>query len=344
MKKSTRKILLGTGVVAAAAGAVAAASSTVMKKLVGIAMDRPEPEIMKKKHKLTGSKADVHAYEDLKTAEQALASSEHELVEIESHDGLKLVGHWFGCENPKRVIVAMHGWRSGWARDFGVIAPFWRENDCAVLYPEQRSQGASEGEYMSLGLLERHDCVRWANWVHERMGSELPMYLAGVSMGATTVLMTAADELPENVRGIVADCGFVSPHTIWRHVVGNNLHIPYSGFRAAVADKQCRNRIHMGTQEYSTVEALKNSKVPVMLIHGEDDTFVPVTETRKNYEACTSDKHLFIVPGAGHGMSYVVDKAGYEQQVLHFWELYDHPAAPVAEEEPEADPADDAQQ
>ncbi len=344
MKKSTRNVLIGAGVAAAAAGTVIATSSAVMKKLVGIAMDRPEPEIMKNKHKLTGSKGDVHKHEELKVAQQALEDRAHGIVEIESHDGLKLVGHWFGCEKPKRVIVAMHGWRSGWARDFGVIAPFWTENGCAVLYAEQRSQGESEGEYMTFGLLERHDCVRWANWARERTGGQLPIYLFGVSMGATTVLMTAADELPEAVRGIVADCGFISPDTIWRHVVGDNLHIPYSGYRACVADKQCRSRIGMGTQGYSTLEALKNSKVPVLLIHGEDDSFVPVTETHKNFDACVSPKYLFTVPSAGHGMSYIVDKEGYEQQVLTFWQRYDYPTAPAAEEEFETDPADDAQQ
>ncbi len=325
MKKSARNVLIGTGVAAAAAGAVAAASSTVMKKLVGIAMDRPEPAIMKKKHKLTGAEKDAPLLDLVKDSAEALTRQPHEIVGIESHDGLKLVGHWFGCVNPKRVIVAMHGWRSGWAKDFGVIAPFWQANDCAVLYPEQRSQGESEGEYMGFGLLERHDCLNWVSWVNERTGGELPMYLAGVSMGAATVLMTAADALPTNVRGIMADCGFTSVHAIWKHVVSDNLHIPYSGLRAAVADKQCRKRIDMGTQDYSTVEALQNSKVPVLLIHGEADSFVPVEETHKNYEACTAPKHLFLVPGAGHGMSYLVDQEGYEQQTMDFWKLYDHP-------------------
>ncbi len=120
--------------------------------------------------------------EELSLAEKALEESDCETVEILSHDGLKLVGHWHCGENPKRIIVAMHGWRSSWAKDFGVIAPFWHGSDCAVLYPEQRSQGNSEGEFITFGLLERHDCLQWVHWVNERTGGVLPIYLAGVSM------------------------------------------------------------------------------------------------------------------------------------------------------------------
>ena len=48
-----------------------------------------------------------------------------------------LIGHWCPCEEPKRTIVAMHGWRSSWSHDFGLIADFWRNNHCSVLYAEQ---------------------------------------------------------------------------------------------------------------------------------------------------------------------------------------------------------------
>ncbi len=327
MNKNSRNILIGAGVIVAGMGSVAAASHAIMKKLVGIAMDRPEPEIIKtNKHKLTGAKRDSHLCNGLKDAEEALASSDCETVEVESHDGLRLTGHWHIGNAPKRVIIAMHGWRSGWAKDFGAIAPFWHGNDCAVLYAEQRSQGNSEGEYITFGMLERYDCLRWIDWVNACTGGMLPVYLAGVSMGATTVLMTAADELPENVRGIIADCGFTSTYAIWHHVVGDNLHIPYNGLRAYFADQMCRSRVDVGPADYSTVDALQNSKVPVLLIHGEKDSFVPVSMTYENYEACRTPKYLFVVPEAGHGMSYVLDQEGYKKAVEAFWSEFDEAA------------------
>ena len=41
--------------------------------------------------------------------------------------------------------------------------------------------------------------------------------------------------------------------------------------------------------------------------------------TFENYQACKAPKRLFIVPGAGHGMSYFVDRPGYEQETKQFW-------------------------
>ena len=79
----------------------------------------------------------------------------------------------------------------------------------------------------------------------------------------------------------------------------------------------------MGSKEVSCTEALKNCKVPVMFIHGTDDHFVPVEMTYENYKACASEKHLLIVPGAEHGMSYMVEKDKYEKEALHFWQKYD---------------------
>lgn len=216
----------------------------------------------------------------------------------------------------------MHGWRSIWSRDFGVIAPFWHDNGCSVLYAEQRGQGESEGEYMGFGMLERHDCLKWVQWVNENNPDNLPVYLVGLSMGATTVLMAAGLELPESVHGIMADCGFTSAHDIWKHVMEENLHLHY-GLHAATAEALCKKKINMGPKDYSTVDAMRQCKVPVLFIHGTDDSFVPVTMTYENYKACSSPKQLLIVPGAEHGMSYCVEREKYEAVAKAFWQEND---------------------
>ena len=141
-------------------------------------------------------------------------------------------------------------------------------------------------------------------------------------MGAATVLMAAGLDLPSNVHGIIADCGFTSPHAIWKHVANNNLHIAF-GLRGAIADEMLKQKIQMGSDEYSTVEALQSSTIPVMLIHGTDDHFVPVEMTYENYKACAGPKRLLIVPGADHGMSYFVEKDRYEEEIKRFWRDFD---------------------
>lgn len=158
------------------------------------------------------------------------------------------------------------------------LPDFWAENGCSVLYVEQRGQNGSGGSHIGMGLTERFDCADWVDWATLRCGRQIPIYLAGLSMGATTVLMAAGLQLPPNVHGIMADCGFTSPHAIWKHVAEKNLHVPY-GLRGVIAEALYRRKINMGAADYSTVAALKNTRIPVLLIHGAADKFVPVEMT-----------------------------------------------------------------
>ena len=141
-------------------------------------------------------------------------------------------------------------------------------------------------------------------------------------MGASTVLMAGGLTMPKQVHGIIADCGYTSPYHIWKHVVTRNLHLSYK-VRSRMADRLCRKKIQMGPGDYSTVEALKVSRIPVLFIHGAEDHFVPISMTYENYAACKAPKHLLVVPGADHGMSYLVDPKAYEGALAAFWKTYD---------------------
>ena len=342
MKKSTKNIIIGTGIVAASAAVVGTIYHAVAKSLMNIALDRKMPKAVTKNMNrgrdiIMGSGELSAVLEKIMDEGARLEEMPHEDVEIESYDGVKLVGHWYPCEGAKRIVIAMHGWRSSWSQDFGIIAPSWFEAGCSVLFCEQRGQGESGGEYMGFGLLERYDCLEWIKWACEKTdGEDTPIYLGGVSMGGATVLMTAGFDLPERVHGIVADCAFTSPHAIWKHVVQNNLHIPY-GLYSTVASDICKKKIQMSSKEYSCTDAMKVCRVPVLFIHGTDDRFVPVSMTYENYKACIAPRHLLVVPGADHGLSYFTDKKSYEEAVTKFWNDYDEaiPEAIIPSEEAE---------
>lgn len=323
MKDLNKKILMAAGITAAAAATAVGTAYLTTRLWVKTALDREQPRIMKKAGKyIAGNKQDEEFVMICKVASANLKEQVHETVKIVNDEGLQLIGHYYPCDDAKRLIIAFHGWRSSWDRDFGLISDFWHKNGCSVLYVEQRGQNNSDGDYMGFGLTERHDCKAWVNWAICRAGNNIPIYLAGVSMGATTVLMASDLDLPENVHGIMADCGFTSPKAIWKHVANNNLHMAY-GVRGAFADAICKRKISMDSGNYSTVDALKNTTIPVLFVHGTDDHFVPVEMTYENYKACISPKRLLIVPGADHAMSYYEDKYNYERAVLDFWNTFD---------------------
>lgn len=319
MKSTTSRLLLSSGILLCSAGASAAVLSS---RLVSIALDRQAPLCVRTaKLRLSGSPNHKALLKHLDQAADALAQVNCKTVEISARDGIHLTGHWYPCSSPKRVILAMHGWRSSWAKDFGAVADYWHNHHCSVLFVEQRGQNASGGSYMGFGLLERYDCLDWIRFLSP-YANGLPIYLCGVSMGAATVLMAAGLSLPPSVHGIIADCGFTSLHAIWKHVARHNLHIPYQ-LCSFMADLLCRKKLHMSPRSYSTLDAMKRCRTPVLFIHGTDDHFVPVQMTFDNYKACKAPKHLFIVPGAEHGMSYFTDPAGYQTAVEQFWHLYD---------------------
>ena len=323
MEKWTKNGLLGSSLAAVGIGMAGAVHAVTTRYLVDVALNRQPPRHTEKAgRKLSGSQLDGLWMRRRMECGQRLRNMGGERVETAGRGQVRLVGHWFEAEDAKRVMVAMHGWRSSWCNDFGFIVDFWLENGCSVLMAEQRGQGESGGEYMGFGLLERHDCLSWVNWINARCGKQMPVYLCGVSMGASTVLMAAGLELPQNVRGIIADCGYTSPEAIWRHVAKDNLGLSYGTRRGAV-NGICRKRIKMGIGDYSCPAALAECEVPVLFIHGTDDRFVPIEMTYENYKACAGPKRLFVVPGAGHGMSYCVDTPGYQKAMKQFWEEFD---------------------
>ena len=316
MKKLTKGLLAGAGLAVGAA----AVSHGITSYMVRLALDREAPPLARK----ATEKRERTAWEDplfRQALEEGLELERqpHHTIEINARDGEVLVGHWFPVEQPRRIVLAMHGWRSAWYRDFGGIAAFLREQGCSVLYAEQRGQNASTGDYMGFGMLERYDCLDWLQWLADSQGTSLPVYLAGVSMGATTVLMATGFDLPPQVKGVVADCGFTSAHAIWDHVCRDGLHLSY-GLHRYGAERLCRRKIRVGTKDYSTVEALAHCRVPVLFVHGLADDFVPPEMTYENFGACAAPKRLFTVAGAGHGMSWYVDGEGYRRELLALWQ------------------------
>ena len=318
-KKTAAAIALGA--LAGVGVGAAAVSCGAGKAMTDLAMDRKIPGYSKY-FNVAGKKTDGPFDARRREAKATLEALPRQDVTVRSADGLTLTGHLLTCKYPRRLIIAFHGWRSTWSRDFGAVAAFWLENHCNVLLAEQRAHGDSQGDYLGFGLLERSDCRQWALWA-DSQNFGLPIYLAGVSMGATTVLMAAGLDMPESVRGILADCGFTSPRDIVVHVARRNLHMNYTWLRSRVIDRSFRKKIHMTTDSYSTLTAMKQTDLPVLFIHGTEDRFVPIEMTYRNYLACAAPKRLVVVPGAGHAMSFYADPEACERAMKEFWKEFD---------------------
>jgi len=241
----------------------------------------------------------------------------HETVTVRSFDGLNLAGEYYPHPNARGTILMFHGWHGSPQADFGCAMSAYYSKGLNLLLVHQRTQGESQGKYITFGIRESRDVHAWVRWHGERFGKEAPILLTGISMGATTVLMSAGTPYDANVRGIIADCGFTSPWEIIASVVrGRGLPIfPFVPLMSMWA----RIFAGFGFREYSTLEAVRRLQLPIFLAHGEADRFVPCHMTEKVYEACgSSDKTLLLVPDARHGAAYLVDRCNYENMIAQF--------------------------
>lgn len=240
-----------------------------------------------------------------------------EPMDLLSFDGLQLHGRWLPAQGPsKGRILLFHGYRSLVLEDLAGLIPFYHSLGYDLLIPDQRAHGDSEGQFIGFGVLERKDCISWLRYLDSRFGPA-PTFLAGVSMGATTVLMATGEELPGDVRGVIGDCGFTSPRDIIAHQTKAQFHLPAWPL-VPLASLLSRLLAGYGFSDCSTLDTLARTQLPVLLIHGEADNFVPTEMSRQNYAACRSEKELLLIPDAGHGGAYLVGGETYRSAVTSF--------------------------
>lgn len=244
----------------------------------------------------------------------------HEDVYITSYDGLKLHGRYFPVEGAARTVIAFHGYHSYAFGDFGLPFPFYRKRGCNLLLVDQRSHGDSEGRYITFGVRERYDCLKWAEYAASRAPSGHPIYLAGVSMGAATVEMAADLGLPKQIAGIIGDCAFTTPYDIVRDVGKKTIKFGV-GPILLFTELFCRMIAGFSLKGASAPAALSRSPVPVLIIHGDKDRFVPYRMGLENFAACAEPKRMFTAHGADHALSFLCDPEGYAKAVDSFFAL-----------------------
>lgn len=315
-------MIIGAGVTAAAAAAAMGETLySIISKRSSLSLGAAVKVVDRSK---SSQYTDIfeNAGEDVKAVCEELRRTPMKKVHIRSFDGLRLAGHLWETEHPRRLLIMAHGWRGAWWKDCGYSAPFYHASGCNILFIEQRAHGESEGERIDFGVTERFDIARWVEAAKRHMNPlGLPIYLAGVSMGASAVLMSAGlPAVENNVRGIIADCGYTSATSVIREVF-DDLTGGKGRTAAMFADGAFRFHTGRSYREADTVSVMERCHVPVLFIHGEADSFVPVKMSRRNYAACASPgKELLIIPGADHCMSYVVDTEAYRRRVSGFFE------------------------
>lgn len=236
-----------------------------------------------------------------------------------SFDGLRLAATYY-ANNSDSTIILFHGYRSDGRFDFACAVKYYFEMGLNVLVVDQRANGESQGKLITFGIKERRDVVSWSKYINEKLNPQ-NIFLSGVSMGATSVMMAADLELPENVRGIIADCGFTAAPDIIKKVALQAFKINAEPVLPAL-NFMCKIFGGFNLYETTTVKSLSQSNIPIFFIHGKCDGFVPCEMTETSYEAARGDKYICLVEGADHGISFLVDTDNIQRQISEFVKKY----------------------
>ncbi|MDE7268640.1 MAG: lysophospholipase [Lachnospiraceae bacterium] len=247
-----------------------------------------------------------------------MEKTSYEEVSILSADSLRLYGKLFYMKKDAPLIIFFHGFHGTYAWDGYGFFKICQKNGFNILMVDERAHGKSDGNVITFGIKERHDCKLWVEYAVERFGRSTDIFLAGVSMGAASVMMSFELGLPENVRGIIEDCGYSEPAAIIMETI-RVMKLPVKPIYQLI---KLGARIfgHFDLESAAALQSVQKLNIPLLLIHGSQDSIVPPSMGEELYEVCKSKKERVLIEGADHANSAMTDYETYEKAILQFIE------------------------
>lgn len=243
----------------------------------------------------------------------------YEKVRFKTEDGLTLAGWFIPAKNAgARTLILCHGWGT----NKGEILPatHFLADAFNLLYFDFRLCGESEGDMSSIGYLESRDFDAALAFLKEsKPGVARAIGVYGLSMGAATAFMGAARH-PE-ISAAVIENPFPSYKRVMRDYAWHKWRLPSFPLVDLVAWHADRI-LGVDPEAWSTRHFASQLRTPVLLIHAENDSLTPPSESRALYDAVRGDKELWIVPGAGHEDIHEVAKDEYRRRVRAFYDRY----------------------
>lgn len=256
----------------------------------------------------------------IRTNAAELKKNPYQPVQVVSARGKTLTGYFFPVEGSKKTALCMHGYRSSAFADFAAISRSYLREGYNVLLVNHEGHGDSEGNFIGFGVLDRENTEIWCLAINKLVPNG-EIVLHGISMGAATCLTSS--ELPlTGVKAVVADCGFSSPREVFEAV--RRTVVPYLPSFPMVPIAEAITKLCLKF-DFHTVTAQKsaaNSRYPLLILHGDADTFVPCEMAQRIYESAAEPKELKIFAGAAHAASHMAAPEEYEKTLFAFLNRY----------------------
>ncbi|MDO5520166.1 MAG: alpha/beta hydrolase [bacterium] len=239
---------------------------------------------------------------------------------VTSRDGLQLHNYEINAlSKSHKYAIVVHGYTSS-GKSMGRIAKYFSDRGYHVIVPDLRGHGQSEGDYIGMGWHERNDLIDLIQSIIAK-DDHARIVLAGVSMGAASVLMVSGEAIPDNVVAIIEDSSYTSVWEEFSYELSELFHIPSFPIIPATS-LLTKYRAGYDFKEASAIEQVRKSKTPTLFIHGSKDTFVPPYMMNELYDACNAPKDRLLIEGAGHAQSIEIASEQYMVKVSEFLNKY----------------------
>lgn len=258
-------------------------------------------------------------YDTITTVHNSLAEIQklpHEILNITSHDGLRLEGIYYPGQSDVTVIW-VHGYTSHAERESAFPGLFYHSLGFNVLIPYLRAHGPSQGKYISLGALEHRDMQLWVDKVNE-MRPKGSIVLHGLSMGGGIVLDLCDKEMA-NVKCLISDAPSIRLDDIFRNVAAS----VFKKDAPQVVERLLARfyaEFGVSAEGFDRMETVKNCRYPLLVSAGSHENMDDSLEKLRKLNPM--DTTLVILPGCNHGNGMYKQTEMYQGAIKAF--LEDH--------------------
>lgn len=240
-------------------------------------------------------------------------------VKNKSIIGIEITGYEFLKDYKKPWIIVIHGYGTN-AKSMSFYIKNFYNRGYNVLAPDLIGHGRSKAKFISMGGYDSKDMRRWIDFINENY-SNPDIALFGISMGASTVINTLGQNLPENVRAFIEDSGYLNLDKQFAHQLKKLYKLPSFPI-ITISSAATKIRAGFSFKEVDATKALEETKIPGLILHGAQDSFVPTENANEIYKLLTSPKEIYISENLKHVQAGKQDYDNYWNKVQNFLNKY----------------------
>lgn len=238
-----------------------------------------------------------------------------EEIYIKGRDSNKLHAYYL-CATSLNWVILCHDYLED-AKAIAPIARMYAEKNYNVLMIDARGHGKSDGNILSLGIMDSADLMQWMAYIIGKCPNAR-IVLHGISMGAVTILLNGS-RFPSNVVCLISENAYTSIYDLLYYQFHLRFGILTSPLLLSLSFIT-KIRAGFTLKEASVLEKVQKNRDPILFLHTKEDDWVPPIMMEALFNVCTSDKQKFLLQGE-HGLGHFMDDR-YEKTVNAFLERY----------------------